>query len=482
MSQSEEVKSTDLNLRTPHKQAKYWAWAMGGPVGLILTNLWGRIQYFSAHILLIPQITIFIIYLIYSTVDAFNDPAIGYFADRSTRFTEKYGKRFPWILIGRIFQPIFLILCFIPISQVVNEPNNLLLSIVWLTVMMCIFETFGTISEINQSALFPDLFRTQNERSKSIRAGQVISIIYQIAVPAIIIPLILGRLGGVDVPEAFLGTVLICIVIFYLMLVPFSYGAYENKEIRTFRAKLDREKKSSSAIRETLVRIFTDRNWMAYVVMFTLYSIAGICFLNGLPFFFFDGLGYEVDSIEAILPQLIVLIMTFVGSILFIPLVKKYGARKCGILSLIFFSMFFLLLFSLIILPVALLNVFCVFGGLFYGGVIVSGIYIGAEAIDNAVIKSGKREEGSFNGILRIFTAYSYALQTLIFAIVSVFTGFNSGDPSTYTPLAYVGLLVQISLIPFFIVIAGAIVFALVYNISKEDALHNSKKLKEIGL
>lgn len=474
--------SDNLNIRTPHKPIKYWAWALGGPVGLIMTNLWGRIQYFSAHILLIPQITIFMIYLIYSTVDAFNDPLIGYFADRSTKFTEKYGKRFPWIVIGRIFQPIFLILCFIPIADVLNDPSNLFLSIVWVTVMMCIFETFATIAEINQSALFPDLFRSQNERSKSIRASQIISIIYQVLIPAIIIPLILGQLGGQDNKDAYLGTTIICTILFYVLLIPFSYGAYENKEIRTFRVKLDKERKSFSALKETLIQIFTDRNWMAYVIMFTLYSIAGICFLNGLPFFFFDGLGYDVDSFQAILPQLIVLVMTFVGSLLFIPLVKKYGARKCGIISLILFSVFFLLMFSIIVLPVFLMNIYCIFGGLSYGGVIVTGIYIGAEAIDNAVIKSGKREEGSYNGILRIFTAYSYALQTLIFAIVSMFTGFVSGDPITYTTEAYIGLLVQISLIPFFIMLIGAIIFALMYKITKENALQNTENLKQIGL
>jgi GPH family glycoside/pentoside/hexuronide:cation symporter len=474
------MKNNHLNIRTPHKTVKYWAWALGGPVGLIMTNLWSRIQYFSAHILLIPQITIFFIYLIYSTVDAFNDPIIGYVADRSTRFTEKYGKRFPWIVFGRIIQPIFLILCFIPIS------DNLILSIVWLIIMMCLFETFATISEINQSALFPDLFRGQNERSKSIRASQVISIIYQVLVPAIIIPLTLGRLGGQDVPEAYLGTAIIFSILFYVMLFPFSYGAYENREIRTFRVMLDKERKSSSKLKDILIRIFTDKNWMAYVIMFTLYSIAGICFLSGLPFFFFDALEYDVNSIEAILPQLIVLIMTLVGSLVFVPLVKKYGARNCGILSLILFSLFFILMFYIIVFPESVLNyildLFCIFGGFSYGGVIVTGIYIGAESIDNAVIKSRKREEGSYNGILRIFTAYSYALQTLIFAIVSFFTGFVSGDSSTYTTSAKIGLLIQISLIPFFIMLIGVIVFAFMYNITKENALQNSEKLKEIGL
>ncbi len=478
MSQSEVKNGTDLIRRSPHKGVKYWAWAMGGPVGLILVGMWGRIQYFSARILLIPQTTIFIIYLIYSIVDAFNDPLIGYFADRSTRFTEKYGKRFPWIIIGHLTQPIFLILCFIPISFVVNEPNNLLLSIVWLIAMMCIYETLSTISEVNQSALFPDLFRSQRQRTKSIRASQIITFIYQVLIVSILIPIILGRLGGQDDPNAYIGTVIISVILSYIMLIPFSYGAYENKEIRAFRAQLDRKRKSSSSAKESLFRIFSNRNWMAYVIMFSLYSIAGVCFLNGLPFFFFDGLGYDVDSLEAMLPRIIVLIMSFIGSLLYIPFIKKYGARKSGIISLIVFSLFFLMLF---LLPVSLLNFVCIFGGFGYGAVIVTGIYIGAEAIDKAVIQSGKREEGSYTGILRVFTAFSYAIQTFIFAIVSSFTGYVSSDPNTYAD-AYIGLLMQISLIPFFIVIIGMIAFTLMYTITKEEALQNSEKLKQLGL
>jgi GPH family glycoside/pentoside/hexuronide:cation symporter len=478
MSQLEVKDETEIIQRSPHKGIKYWAWAMGGPVGLLMVGMWGRIQYFSARILLIPQTTIFIIYLIYSIVDAINDPLIGYFADRSTKFTAKYGKRFPWIITGHLTQPIFLILSFIPIAFVVNDPSNLLLSIVWLTVMMCIYETLATISEINRTALFPDLFRSRGERTKSIRASQVVTFVYQVLIVSLLIPIILGRLGGEDDPNAYFGTAIISAILVYVMLIPYAYGAYENTEIKAFRTQLDQKRKSFSSPKETIFRIFSDRNWMAYIIMFTFYSIGGILFLNGIPFLFFDGLGYAVDDLRAILPRLIVLIMSFIGSLVFIPIIKKLGTKKSAILSLSIFGLFFLMIF---LLPVSLLNILCIFGGFGYGGAIVTGVYIGAEAIDKAVIKSGKREEGSFSGVLRVFTAFSYALQTLIFAIVSSFTGYVSGDPSTYAA-GYIGLLMQISIIPFIIVFIGLIIFTLMYTITKEEAQQNSEKLKQIKL
>ncbi len=476
----EKVDNSEVSKRPPHKPIKYWAWAMGGPIFTILNNMWSRWQYYAAHILLFSQLTISLIYLIYSTVDAFNDPIVGILTDRSARFTERFGKRWPWIMIGRVFQPIFLILCFVPLTFLMKIPSNLIISVTWAILMMCIFETMGTLSEVNQSALFPDLFRGVEERSKSIRAQQVIGILFQVAM-AIFIPLIIQWLGGEDSQQAFIGTAIICAVIVYILLIPFAYGAHENKEMRTFRMALDKKQKEKNEthLKTTLNHIFTDKNWMTYVIMFFLYSVAGICFLNGLPFFFYDGLGYDIGSIEAILPYIIVLLMTFVGSLLFIPLVKKYGAKKCTIVSLFSLSFFFLAMFFI---PVSFLNYLCIFGGLSYGGVIVSGLYLNAEAIDNAVIKWRVREEGSYIGILRVFTAYSYALQTFIFAIVSSYTGFVSGDPSTFTELAFLGLLLQISIIPFIILIIGTIIFAFGYTIKKEDALRNSEELKRLGL
>ena len=476
MTQTEREKSSDFIQKPPLKNIKYFTWGIGGPVNLILIGMWGRLQYYSAHILLIPQISISIIFIIYSIVDSFNDPLIGYLADRSTKFTMKYGKRFPWIIIGRLIQPIFLILCFIPIS---SGSDAIITSIIWITVMMCIFESVGTIAEVNQAALVPDLFRSRSERTKSFLASQIVNFIYQVGIVALFIPIILGGLGGKDSQNAYIGTVIIIAILSYIMLVPFCHGAYENKEMRAFRVQLDQRKKKTSSFKETVVRILKDKNWMACVISTTTYAIAGRCFLAGIEFFMYDGLGLEVNSIEALLPAMILLIFTYIGNLLFFPIVKKYGARNVGIACLALYSFAFLLLF---LLPISLLNYLCIFAGLSYGGGLTAAMYIGTEAIDNAVIKSGKREEASYAAVIRVFTAYSYGIQAVLFAIVSSFTGYISGDPSTYTDAAYIGLLMQISLIPCILLVIGLIAFTLMYDITKEDALRNSEKLKEMGL
>jgi len=123
-----------------------------------------------------------------------------------------------------------------------------------------------------------------------------------------------------------------------------------------------------------------------------------------------------------------------------------------------------------------------------FGGIGISanyGVIFGlatAEAIDNATVRSGKREEGTYIGILRIFSAYSYTFQAFIFAIVGSITGYNAAFGTHQTELAKLGLNLQMSLIPMIINIIGVISLILMYKISKADAEANRDKLLEMGL
>ena len=101
-----------------------------------------------------------------------------------------------------------------------------------------------------------------------------------------------------------------------------------------------------------------------------------------------------------------------------------------------------------------LMNLTLVFAFAGVGFSATSGVVFGllrAEGIDNAAISSGKREEGSYSGILKIFTAFSYFLQTIIFAVVAGFTGYNPLLGTSNSDLAKTGLIFQMSIIPMII-------------------------------
>jgi len=162
---------------------------------ILLFGMWGSLQLYAVTVLLIPLFFIPLIYLTYSIVDSFNDPLIGYYTDRSKRFTEKYGKRFPWIIVGTILTPIPLLLAFFPPVELTSDPNSVILVVVWMIIMMCLFETFATLREVSQEALFPDLFRYKDQRSAVLGIGMLFTLAAQL-IAAVSIPLIMASLGG----------------------------------------------------------------------------------------------------------------------------------------------------------------------------------------------------------------------------------------------------------------------------------------------
>ena len=55
-------------------------------------------------------------YIIFAIYNAINDPLVGYLTDRPFKFTKKWGRRFPWIILGGVLWVISYILIFTPPS------------------------------------------------------------------------------------------------------------------------------------------------------------------------------------------------------------------------------------------------------------------------------------------------------------------------------------------------------------------------------
>lgn len=101
----------------------------------------------------------FVIYAIWNAID---DPFLAFLTDRPFSFTKKWGRRFPWIIIGGIPWIISYILIFTPPN--VDPQAGSWILFTWLVFSTCLFDTFASIFFINVAALFPDKFRSVKER------------------------------------------------------------------------------------------------------------------------------------------------------------------------------------------------------------------------------------------------------------------------------------------------------------------------------
>jgi GPH family glycoside/pentoside/hexuronide:cation symporter len=412
-------------------------------------------------------------------VDGINDPILGYLTDKSKKFTAKYGKRYPWIMIGAIVSPIILVLCFVPIVDVIMTPETTIIAVAWLIIMMCLYETFLTLREISHVSLFPDLFRDLEQRANVAGIGMFIVLVCQI-IASVSIPLIIANLGGAYDSNAYLGAVLFVTIVNYILIIPLHWGVRETEEMKEVRLKLEKEEKFSVSVKSVLIRIFKDRNWMSYLFAFLCWAIAGACILAGINFFVLHYLGLGIEA--TIFPMLSVLLLAIITIPLWVYLPKKlWSIKKTYLAGLIasaipYFLLFFVTDYNGFIIVIALVGI----GYSANWGVVYS--LVQAETIDNAVVKTGMREEASYMGVMRVFSAFSWFFQTLIFAIVWTATGYVPAKGANQTELAKFGLKLIISLIPFVFVLLGIIIFAVMYTITQEQAQLNRDKLLEVGL
>ena len=126
--------------------------------------------------------------IIFALYNAVNDPIIGYLTDRPFKFTKKWGRRFPWIMLGGFPWIICYVLLFSPPSQ--DPVEGALIIFLWLILATCLYDTFQSLYMVNFYALFPDKFRSIKERRSAASMGITVSV-FGIVLGAIIPPLLI---------------------------------------------------------------------------------------------------------------------------------------------------------------------------------------------------------------------------------------------------------------------------------------------------
>lgn len=454
----------------PYSTKRMFLFGLGG---LVLTFMWilrGKVQLFATMALGVPVSMVAVIIGVWVVWDAINDPLTGYLLDKSKRFTSKHGKRYPFILIGQVGALLSLILLFLPIV------GNVTLSIIWLIIATCIWDQFQTIVELSSHGLSVDLFRDEKQR---VKLGSVKSTLTPVAqlIGAILVPIMLGMFGGQDEPMAYLLTTIIMVAFCLMLTVPYSFAIREPAEMKELRTKLDGEGKSSSPIKELIFRALKDRNWVGFIIGYVCWVVGITCITVGIDFYIVDGLGLSIGA--SALPSLALLLVSFVCIPVWIKIAKKLGARKtyfCAIITCFVAAALFIFSTNL-----TTTLIFAGLAGIGNSGQAVVFNTVYSEAIDNASIKTGKREESSYLGIMRFFSATGFLWQTIIFAVVAGISGYNPAA-AVHSDAAKFGLRLQISIIPAIIELIGALVFIKLNTITREVAVNNNKKLIEMGL
>jgi len=468
-----EYKDSTLEVHSPKSRHSKWIY-LSNALSQLPSTMIGAVQrgFLLFYYEVVIGLNVWLIFLtlsIFTIYNGINDPIIGYLVDRNVRFTRKWGRRFPWIIIGIIPWTFSVYLLFsVPDIDASTNPWPI---VGWLLFSLFLLDTFSTLVNINIGALRPDKFRTEEERrkfSKYYTPIDLLAIILGMLLPALFIDIIPG-----DTKASYraMGGMIALISLFFAFLsIP---GNREDKIIidRYFSSDYGKQMNFFKATKEALKL----KSFIVFFIFATCYGITiAIIVINMLYLVTF------VLQASAIM-YILILSMYLAGTFISIPFWLKYlkktndnkksfvvgGLSYCAaLIPLTFFQGLNDLLIMAFILGFAS-------GGL---NTFTSTIIFPSVA-DDFVVKTKKNQKGVLFGIFALLSRLVETLDKLIFAIIHTITGFED-DP--YSISAIFGIRLLQGIIPAVILLAGILIFWKFFPLTQEVVIKNKAELEKL--
>ena len=481
-----EITNFSEPLETRHSR---WTF-LSNAFGLLCSTLIGAVQGFTmfyyetvvglnANLVAIAM-TIFLVY------NGVNDPLFGFLIDRNFRFTKKWGRRFPWIVISIVPWTIAVYLLF-SVPSTIDGSTNPMAAFAWLLFTLFLLDTFGTLVDINYKAIQMEKFRTEYERRRFTRYYAPLDIV-AIVLGMLLPPLFTDMIpGDPRTSYSMMGAIIASIALFFGILslpgnredkimIDKYYSPDSVKRMNFFKV-LKEAVKSRSFVVWFVFGIFNG-TYVALVVENLIYVTTFVLQVGGDMFF-------------------VILGLNLIGCLIAIPLwlriLRKINDNKKALVIAGFISSaalfpmsFFQGLIDIMIMAFIL--------GLAQGGV-NSYVYtiVGPSVIEDVIVKMKKNQKAVLIGILSLLIRIVSSIDEFTIAFVHNTTGFIAGNNSYADLLAAVtsaggdinlvllGIRLLQGVIPGLYLLAGVLIIWKFFPLTQERVLSNKAKLQELG-
>ncbi len=338
------------------------------------------------------------ILLVYTFVDAIDNPVYGFLSDRTRT---RWGRRRPWLVIGT---PL-LILCFIAFYA----PPALMTGDGLFLYALAFYILAGTLDSVinaNYGALFPELFRTDANRAATNalrQAFQLVAMIISIALTPVV--------------TTALGYTLTAVVYGILGGVVILYMALTAKEIDV---QVD---EVAPGLWSSLRDLFLNRKFWLVGITNAFYSAAMSLVLVALPFFVKYTL--KIPDGQSTILFASVLLIAIVCVAIWAHLVRRFGLILVWRAALAALAIAYVpLYFADSLVTAAVGSALVGFG---FAGVITTMDLIGAKVMDEDARQHQVRREGIISNALGFMNRLNGLFTSLAFYLVFVLFGFESG-------------------------------------------------------
>ncbi|TFG21994.1 MAG: MFS transporter [Promethearchaeota archaeon] len=409
--------------------------------------------------------------VLFAIYNAINDPLVGYLTDRPFKFTKKWGRRFPWILIGGI--PIGFSYILVFNAPRVDPEAGAWILFAWLVFTTCLFDTLHSIFFVNLQSLFPDKFRSVRER-RTVVIFQIILGATGVALGAIIPPLFI-TFG--DLQSYLIQGIIVMIIALVTILLAIP-GIREDQVTIDIYLESTLKGMERESFYKSMRIAFKQKSFVAYIFLYTMYWVIINCMEASIP--------YVVKFILKMPASATTFIMAafLLGAIVSVPFWYKIAQktndnRKVMLITATLMGVFMSPLIFFEVYELIIITIFI--WGIAQGGYWSMIFPVFSDVIDESVVLHEKREEGTYIGIQQFFGRVGLVIQILIFATVHSLTGFVEGA-DTQTPQAIWGIHLHLALVPIIFIFIGALVFWRMYDLRPDKVSEHQLKIKELKL
>ncbi len=365
-------------------------------------------------------------YILFAIWDSINDPLIGVLSDRTQ---SKFGRRRFWVLISLIPFALTNLFMFFPPRFWPIAITNDAINTAYMIALICLYDLFYSMFSANQTALFPEMFKSEKERGRANRIKNtmtILGVLIGFAFPSFLInPMAPSTdnpsesiLKSIASNYLYVGALvgILTLIIGYLF---FRFGMKEDSTEITKPEEMPGliQSLKDTFSNKTFMTFVTANmlNWFVFKLLTAIISLYGIWVLG-------------IQKGDFLLT--VMLLVAFLTASAFFPVMEwlgnKIGFRNGFIVSnsIWIASLIPYYFFSEETQTFAVICMFFVGIGL-AGAMYYVDIILG-RVIDEDEVKTGHRRQGSFYGVNSLINRYSTILVVLV--ITFVLAGYGWDD------------------------------------------------------
>lgn len=346
-----------------------------------------------------------LILLIYTFIDAIDNPVYGFLSDRTRT---KWGRRRPWLIIGTPLLVLAFILFYTP--PAFASSRNMF---IYVLLMYTLTGTLDSLINANYGALFPELFRDDVKRAKANAMKQIFQLVAMM-ISIAFTPIVAKKLG-------YSYTAMVYGIFALIVILYCTFGCRENPQAM----EIKRPKLLSS-----LKALIINPKFWIYGLTNAFYTAALSLVLQAVPFFVLYSL--KIDESKTALLLGSVLGIAIISIVFWAWMVRVATLLLTWRLALMVLGASFIPLYFVKTYTVSL--VVCCLIGFSVAGVLGTMDLIAARIIDEDVKKYGVRREGIYTSTMGFMNKLSGLFVSLAYYLVNVFYHFESGDVPGLNP------------------------------------------------